>query len=150
MMQYSRTRDAIAVSRLTVPNLIVGGALALSALLAAPVARAEEAGKQEYTFNCAACHGETGRGDGSVAHFLNVPTPDLTALSKANDGEFPLLRVIHIIDGREGLGPHGTMMPVWGERFTASAVEATGSYGSEVIVRGRILSLALYLESLQQ
>lgn len=124
--------------------------IAASALMAAPVAQAQDAGKQEFAFNCATCHGESGRGDGEMARFLNVPTPDLTALSKGNDGEFPLLRVIHIIDGREGLGPHGTMMPIWGERFTASAVAETGIYGAEVIARGRILSLAMYLESIQQ
>lgn len=141
-------------ARLPLPSGLTGPAfpalLAAFALFVATGARGEEAGKQEYAFNCAACHGDSGQGDGSVAHFLNVPTPDLTALSKNNDGVFPLLRVIHIIDGREGLGPHGTMMPVWGERFTANAVEASGPYGAEVITRGRILSLALYLESIQK
>ena len=145
-----RDRTAALSARSALTDGTFLAAIAVAAMLFAPSARAEEAGKREYDFNCAACHGDTGRGDGSMTHFLNVKTPDLTALSKNNDGTFPLLRVIHIIDGREGLGPHGTMMPVWGERFTASEVEDTQPYGAEVIVRGRILSLALYLESLQQ
>lgn len=40
-------------------------------------------------------------------------------------------------------------MPVWGDRFQASNIEDAGLYGAEVIVRGRILSLVTYLESIQ-
>lgn len=149
-MSNRSNSQAAALSPARRADLVFPAALAALSLLVASQARAEDAGKQEFAFNCAACHGESGQGDGSVAHFLNVPTPDLTALSKNNDGEFPLLRVIHIIDGREGLGPHGTLMPVWGERFKASSVVASGEYGAEVIARGRILSLALYLESIQK
>lgn len=100
--------------------------------------------------NCSSCHGASGAGDGELSRFLNVEIPSLTTLAERNDGVYPLLEVIHIIDGRSGLGPHGTLMPVWGNRFKASSVELTGEYGAEVIVRGRVLSLATYLETLQQ
>ena len=114
------------------------------------LAQADEVGRLEYMYNCSACHGESARGDGPVARYLNVETPSLTTLAQQNDGVFPLLHVIHVIDGRQGLGPHGTMMPVWGERFIASEIGDAGPYGAEVIVRGRILSLARYLESIQE
>jgi mono/diheme cytochrome c family protein len=110
----------------------------------------EPAGQLEYLYNCSACHGETGLGDGSIARYLNVETPGLTRLSAGNDGVFPLLHVIQVIDGRTGVGPHGTLMPIWGERFMASALEDAGHFGAEVIVRGRVLSLARYLETIQE
>ncbi|WP_245866690.1 c-type cytochrome [Oceaniglobus roseus] len=133
------------------PFRTLGAAIAAATLiLATGGARAEDAGRQEYMYNCSACHGESARGDGPVARYLNVSTPDLTALARKNDGVFPLLHVIQVIDGRSGVGPHGTPMPVWGERFMKDGVEDAGPYAAEVIVRGRILSLAEYLESIQK
>ena len=123
--------------------------LALAAGVTTPLL-ADETGRLEYMYSCSACHGETAMGDGPVARYLNVPTPALTGLTAENDGEFPLLEVIQVIDGRSGLGPHGTIMPVWGTRYMASAIEDAGHFGAEVIVRGRILSIARYLESVQE
>lgn len=119
-----------------------------SALLAYPV-QAEELGQNEYQNSCASCHGENAAGDGPLAELMTVPVPALTGLSEANDGVFPMLDVIQTIDGRQGIKGHGYPMPVWGNRFKESA-EMAGPYGAEVIVRGRILSLAYYLESIQQ
>lgn len=130
------------------PRPLIPTALCLSAFLSLP-ALADEAGRLEYMYSCSACHGESALGDGPVARYLNVPTPGLTGLAAENDGVFPLLEVIQVIDGRSGLGPHGTIMPVWGARYTASAIENAGPYGAEVIARGRILSVARYLESVQ-
>lgn len=124
-------------------------ALGLLAMAAAP-ALADEPGRIEYMYSCSACHGDSALGDGPVARYLNVATPGLTRIAAENDGKFPLLEVIQVIDGRSGLGPHGTLMPVWGARYMASAVEDAGHFGAEVIVRGRILSIARYLESIQE
>lgn len=110
---------------------------------------ANEAGRTEYVAHCAACHGIEGRGDGPVAAYLTVATPALTSLARANDGVFPMLNVIQVIDGRSGVGPHGTGMPVWGTRFVAETVDDAGRFGAEIIVRGRILALAEYLQTIQ-
>ncbi len=112
-------------------------------------ALAEDTGKAEYMESCVACHGETAAGDGPLAELMTVPVPALTNLSAANDGVFPMLAVIQTIDGRQGIKGHGYPMPTWGKRFTKE-VENAGPYGSEIIVRGRILSLAYYLESIQK
>jgi mono/diheme cytochrome c family protein len=117
-------------------------------LLAAPAA-ADELGKAEYISACASCHGEDAKGNGPLAELMTVPVPDLTTLSVNNDGEFPMLRVIQTIDGRQGIKGHGYPMPVWGKRLVPDA-EKYGEFGSETVIRGRILSLALYLESLQE
>lgn len=125
----------------------------LAALMSTQAALAqdlnEETGRLEYMYSCSACHGETARGDGPVARYLNIDTPGLTMLSRENDGEFPLYRVVQIIDGRHGVGPHGTIMPVWGARFLPQALAESGHFRAEVIVRGRILSIAHYLETIQ-
>lgn len=136
--------------RLTLGRLSACAILAASGVAQQGFAQADEVGRLEYLYNCSACHGETARGDGPVARYINVETPGLTTLARQNDGVFPLLQVIHVIDGRQGVGPHGTVMPVWGERFMASEAGAAGPFGGEIIVRGRILSLARYLESIQE
>jgi len=124
-------------------------ATTLLVLLGLGTAQAEDLGKDEYMNSCATCHGEMAKGAGPLAELMTVPVPSLTNLSAQNDGVFPMLRVIHTIDGRPGIKGHGYPMPVWGKRFEAD-IEAAGPYGSETLIRGRILSLALYLESIQE
>lgn len=121
---------------------------ALACLLAGAV-QADEMGRAEYINACAACHGKEGAGDGPLAGLLTVTVPALTGLSAANEGMFPMLRVIHTIDGRQGVRGHGDPMPVWGNRFSEK-LQNPGPYGAEAVVRGRILSIAYYLESIQQ
>lgn len=105
----------------------------------------------EYVAACLVCHGTTGKGDGPLAVFLKVPPSDLTTIAKRNDGEFPFLKVFQTIDGRAQIGAHGTRdMPVWGDRYKAVAGERYGPYGAEQIVRGRILELVYYIQSLQE
>ncbi|MCA9932467.1 MAG: c-type cytochrome [Anaerolineales bacterium] len=58
----------------------VWDAIAAVMSLATP-ATAVERGQQVYTDNCAACHGETGLGDGPDAAASDTPVPDLTDLA---------------------------------------------------------------------
>jgi mono/diheme cytochrome c family protein len=115
-------------------------------------ALADETGETEFMNSCASCHGTDGKGSGPVSDALSVIAPDLTGLAAANEGQFPMLEVIQIIDGRTGVRGHGTDagMPVWGAVYKAPLVGEIGPYGTEIAVRGRILSLALYLESIQE
>ncbi|MEE4120926.1 MAG: cytochrome c, partial [Paracoccaceae bacterium] len=108
------------------------------------------AGLEEYIQACASCHGLAGHGDGPLAEYMTVEVPDLTQISIANDGEFPMYHVISIIDGRTGVRGHGSQMPVWGQRYQIEATPEAGEYGAELIVRGRILALAQHLEAIQE
>lgn len=83
---------------------------------------------------------------------MTTTVPELTALASANDGEFPMLsviHVIHVIDGRTGLRSHGGPMPVYGALFDAESVSGA-DYGDVLYTRGKILSVAYYLESIQK
>lgn len=114
----------------------------------ATLARAEGAdvGAGLYADSCAACHGATGHGDGDMSGVMTIKAPDITKLSAQNDGAFPMLKVIHIIDGRSGMRAHGGQMPVFGRVFSAG----TEGYEGVLETRGRVLSLAMYLETIQE
>lgn len=120
--------------------------------LAAGAAHAQnEAGAQEYVQACASCHGIDGKGDGPVAEYMSVEVPDLTQLAARNNGEFPTLAAIQVIDGRTGVRGHGDqMMPIWGDRFAARVPETSGDYTQELIVRGRIAALVEHLQAIQE
>ena len=91
--------------------------------------------KYEYRVHCAVCHGLSGKGDGPFADQLKSGTvvPNLTELSKKNNGVFPFMRVYETIESGK-VSAHGTReMPIWGERY----------------VRARILALTKYINRLQ-
>ena len=131
-------------------------ATAFLAGLTATQALAEDPlGRAEYMTACAGCHGESGKGDCPLAGLLNIQTPSLTTITGTKgDGEFPMEWVIWMIDGRNIIRAHGAEMPVWGDRYLASAevseAESETPESEELVVRGRILSLAYYLESIQE
>ncbi len=131
-------------------NMVAALAMAVTGAGLAGGAAADHAGENEYMQACAVCHGESGMGMGPLAPLMNVEVPSLTTLTQQNDGVFPMLQVIHIIDGRTGVRGHGGVMPIWGDRFKAAVLASAGEYGAELIIRGRILALAQYLESIQE
>jgi mono/diheme cytochrome c family protein len=134
---------------MTQPVFAIAAALVSAALLVAAPAHAEEVGRAEYREACAACHGMDGKGEGPLAGLMTVDVPDVTTLAAENDGTFPMREVIMVIDGRSGIRGHGYPMPVWGSRFAMEAGDV-GATGRELAVRGRVLSLALYLASIQE
>ncbi len=134
------------------------GRVAVAALLtmvAAPAVaddskeRAIAAGKTHFLNNCADCHGKDGRGGGVIAETLEKSPTNLTLLAKTNGGAFPFEEVYDTIDGRQQVGAHGPRdMPVWGAEYKMGVPTAGGT--SEAVVRGKILELILYLESIQE
>ncbi len=111
----------------------------------------ERMGEFEYMNSCAACHGADGKGDGSIAGFLNTALPDLTQLKAKNDGFFPVSKVYGIIEGGPDAGPHGTRdMPAWGTRYRIRADnDPDFIFDSDEYARFRILALIEYLSTIQ-
>ena len=96
--------------------------------------------------NCVNCHGTHGLGNGPSAKSLNPPPPDLTRLSRDNEGKFPSARVIMAIDGRSRIPGHlNGQMPIWG----LSLQEPGRDANQETEVRKKIERLVRFLESIQ-
>ncbi len=109
-----------------------------------------EAGKREFQRSCATCHGVDAKGDGPSTNALNVKPADLTQLSKNHGGVFLFWRTYEKISGADEapIRGHGTReMPIWGERFR---LERGVREEYQMGVRGRILSLVYYLQSIQE
>ncbi|MGB9113745.1 c-type cytochrome [Bradyrhizobium sp.] len=112
-------------------------------------------GKYEYEAHCAMCHGLNGMGDGFFAQQLKSGTvvPNLTELSKRNNGVFPFMRIYQIIDGRQSVMAHGPReMPIWGPRYKSEVGENFyDDYraDAEAFARARILALTEYVYRLQ-
>ena len=114
--------------------------------------RTLDVGKREFDSNCASCHGLSAKGNGPVAGFLKKNPPDLTLLSKNNQGIFPMNRLYEVIEG-ESVAAHGTReMPIWGREYRIRDGEYFGDmpYDANALVRSRILALLEYLHRLQQ
>ncbi|MDJ1017407.1 MAG: cytochrome c [Paracoccaceae bacterium] len=129
--------------------------LAAAAAVLMPLsAVAQDAGIGETLYNqyCATCHGLDGAGEGPLTQIMVDKPSDLRLLSANNPqvaGEFPMLHVIHVIDGRTGLRAHGGPMPTYGDIFMSEETGDRETYGAVLATRGRVLSLAMYLESIQ-
>jgi mono/diheme cytochrome c family protein len=109
-----------------------------------------EAGKREFQRSCATCHGVAAKGDGPSANALNIMPADLTQMRKKHGGTFLFWRTYEKISGRDEdvIRGHGTReMPIWGERFR---LERDTDNDYNMGVRGRILSLVHYLQSIQE
>ena len=134
-------------------KIMSSAAVALIALSFASVVAAEDnlVGRSGFETACAVCHGASGQGDGEFAKVLTVRPPDLTGLSAANSGEFPYLKVFQIVDGRTTIQAHGVpIMPIWGDYFTREIGGSAGPFGTELLVRARIVALVDYVQSLQK
>jgi mono/diheme cytochrome c family protein len=108
----------------------------------------EYSGQETFMRFCAACHGESGQGDGPVAAGLPISVPDLTLLEKRRGDSFPEDVLRKIIDGQETVVVHGTRyMPVWGYEFWAEeGADDKAKERVEIIVD----NLVEYLRSIQR
>lgn len=132
---------------------IVTAVLAMSAFGAQADDSAITLGKSAYAALCATCHGDDATGGGEVGELFRVKPPNLTKLSERAGGKFPFSEVYSVIvSGIETPGHGPSDMPIWGDYFMADAVEDRGANKPDAIyiAAGRALSLAYYLESVQE
>lgn len=94
-------------------------------------------GRKLYAQNCAACHGETGRGDGVMAALLRkAAPPDSPGMFRhgpTSPADFTNARSMLgassvILQGKIIRGGMGTGMPYWGSIFTESQIWSIVGY----------------------
>jgi mono/diheme cytochrome c family protein len=126
--------------------------LMLSLVLPTVEASAQNAteGATLYQWYCASCHGINADGSGPMAPVLLVQPTDLTGLSAASDGVFPIVRVMKRIDGRDPLVSHGSEMPVYGAIFQGDDVALKTPSGQPVLMGRSVADLVLYLQEIQK
>lgn len=101
-------------------------------------------GVDMYRSYCAVCHGADGKGNGPAAPALKQQPPDLTQLSRKNNGKFPDFRIADVIQGDSIPAAHGSRdMPMWGDIFRSIQRDDT-------LVKLRVHNLTDYIASLQQ
>ncbi len=129
------------------------GAIACMLSIGAGAAAAAEASPEEgrtlYIKHCASCHGIEADGAGPMAPVLLIQPKDLAALAMQNGGDFPVLRVIQRIDGRDPLVSHGSPMPVYGDFFEGDDTPLKTASGQPVMTSRAIADLVAYLKSIQ-
>jgi hypothetical protein len=124
--------------RLRTAGAFLLGLLALCCASAGPVPadRPERlaAGRAEYK--------------GPVAPYMDPRPSDLRGIAARRGGVFPHAAIEAFIDGRDPIAAHGSRaMPIWGAAFRE---ETELDQLTETRVRGRIVLLVQYLESIQQ
>lgn len=119
------------------------------ALLATCAPLPEDTGAKLFLQNCVICHGPEGRGDGRMASDLPVPPADLTAISGKNGGSFPKEQVMIAIHGYQGQEVYG-LMPSFAEAVQGPTVAWTAPDGREIATPKALVSLADYIETLQE
>jgi mono/diheme cytochrome c family protein len=93
-------------------------------------------GKLVFGEYCADCHGPDAKGNGLVVPALKQQPPDLTTLSKRNNGTFPTDNVKKVLAHGVTLPVHGTAeMPIWGKTFVAFQANELIQYLQSVQVK---------------
>jgi mono/diheme cytochrome c family protein len=93
-------------------------------------------GQKLYAQNCAACHGETGQGDGVMMRDLPPPPPDnhiTTHNGRTRPPDWSDPRQLlgaspALLAGKITRGGMGTGMPYWGPIFTPEQIDALVAY----------------------
>ncbi|WP_108482665.1 c-type cytochrome [Oceaniglobus ichthyenteri] len=120
--------------------------IALTACVEPPA----EVGRALYTDACASCHGVDGRGVGDAPLTLGKPVPDLTTLTTRNNGVFPQVYVMGVIDGYwRSDDPHSVMPEFGAELQAGDLVGVDTGDGRLTPTPVRLVALAAYLEGLQ-
>jgi len=130
--------------------MAAGGVLVLAGLAACQPQETPQSSRALFGEYCAACHGGTGSGDGALARGMGLAVPDITWLSAANGGVFPMLEVMAKIDGYTSGERGGEMMPEFGTLLEGERVMFDAGDGIASPTPLRLVQLAEHVQSLQQ
>lgn len=130
---------------------MAAGSLAGLAGLVACMPAPEVTGRALFQDYCVSCHGSGGQGDGPAAAGLARRPADLTRISETAGGEFPLVRVMSVIDGYTRRGDRDSVMPELGAALQEGPlVLVETAPGVNTPTPANLLALAEYLRGLQR
>ncbi|WP_299924285.1 cytochrome c [uncultured Pelagimonas sp.] len=125
------------------------GCLTLVACVEAEMPQASD-GKALFMENCAACHGENGKGDGPMARAMTPAPKDLTLIQVRNGDKFPESKVLSSIDGYARSDLAGPGMPEFGGLLEGDLIPYDSGDGIETPTPRKLLALLAYIESIQE
>ncbi|WP_442974650.1 c-type cytochrome [Salipiger sp. CCB-MM3] len=133
------------------PRVWALGAAALLALGACMEAAMPEPadGQALFVEYCAACHGNSAKGDGPLATDLGVVPADLTLIAAHRGGSFPRAEVLSKIDGYTSADLDGPGMPEFGELLKGDELPLDTGDGVLTPTPRKMVALLEYLESIQ-
>lgn len=109
-----------------------------------------ERGGALFRDHCATCHGLSARGDGPMGTILQIVPPDLTGLTRSNDGVFPMAWTVQRIDGRDVIISHGGPMPIFGFLLDDRSGMIDDESGNPVFTSQAVVDIASWLELMQR
>lgn len=113
-------------------------------------ASSPEQGRKLYVENCATCHGQDARGDGTDSADLDPPPADLTKIASRRERIWPMLEVMSIIDGYTKNTTPRDGMPIIKEISEGPMIEFDTGNGLVSRVPARLVALVNYLETIQK
>lgn len=124
-------------------GIVLGSTAAFGQAVSKPDRTAIERGKATFRESCAACHGESGRGNGPASSAMKQRPTNLTTLAREKKA-FPASEVQASIKGTSPVVAHGAPgMMVWGALFLADA------NGNQAKADAQIADLVAFIESIQ-
>lgn len=135
---------------LAVSGLFLAGCFPETAADRPAMRGADVDGAALYAAHCAACHGDSGRGDGPAAAGLSPRPGDLTTLTDRAGGSFPQVAVMARIYGyAEGSG-QATAMPRFDTLVEGEMVLVETDPGVMTPTPLRLVELADHVRRLQR
>ncbi|MCT4610118.1 MAG: cytochrome c [Pelagimonas sp.] len=107
-------------------------------------------GKAIFMENCAVCHGENGKGEGSMARAMAKPPADLTLIQARHGDNFPRAKVMSIVDGYAKSDMDGPGMPEFGDLLQGDLIPFDSGDGIQTPTPRKLVALVEYLETIQQ
>ncbi|KAA3645800.1 MAG: cytochrome c [Chloroflexi bacterium] len=87
-----------------------------------PVAAEDASSGELYTLHCAACHGDSGMGEGPAGQVLDPPATDIANTSQLVSDDYLVWRI------SEGGSSFGTAMPAWKGTLTEGEIWSLVNY----------------------
>lgn len=117
----------MTMSKTSLTGQILMMAVAMASMTSATGVRAADSVKETFNWYCAQCHGENGTGTG-VNSVPELPVGPMDLTNPKEMARYPGEKIIKTLTQGGPVNTLDALMPPWGNRFTASELEALKDY----------------------